>query len=289
MKKIIILCSALCLFNLPVSAQEETFYLKDGRIISGKIISVSGETITLRTRIGIDLEDLTFHRTEIISEELQKLLEIANNKNEWVWDRSGAIAKIAEKGDTSVIFYLMKLTESKSDDVKGGAIIAIGSLKDTRAIPALQSFLKDKNPEIAKEARRALEKMGVSVEKIELETAEKEFLFKKGFETDPIKAINNTLLFQTERRDPAFACFLSMATLGGGQIYNYQPHKGIVAYIIGGISIGVILSRNQTGMVFGEIGLLGTWIWSLFDSYNSAIDINKALEYKYKIEQLLRY
>jgi len=97
-------------------------------------------------------------------------------------------------------------------------------------------------------------------------------------ETDPLKAINNTLLFNVERRDPAFACFLSMTTLGGGQIYNYQPHKAIVTYIISVASVAAVYFGGQPGIAIGGLILFGTWFYG-----------PKELEYKYKIGVKFRY
>jgi len=240
-------------------------------------------------------ETLTAFQKEPIDKELQQLLNIAENESaEEIWDRIDAIDKIIEKKDTAAIPALIRLNKSKEYIIRVQAAKALGALGDARTIPILQTLQTDVVPWVAEEATRALIKLGVLEETPETipkaePVVEKEREIEREIKTDPLKTINNTLLFKIERRDPAIACLLSMATLGGGQIYNYQPHKAIFSFIIGGVSIIAMYSGGQTGVIIGGLALLGLEIWSPFDSYNSAVDINKALEYKYKIEQPLRY
>jgi len=209
-------------------------------------------------------ETLVVSQGETISKDLQKLINIAEDKYAWFRDRTNAIKKIAEKGNKTAIPALIKLSKSEIGSVRVAANNALIKLK---AIP---------------ENKQKVDGLQETKQKIKI-------VSKKEVETDPLKSLNNTLLFQTERRDPATACFLSMATLGGGQIYNYQPYKAIVAYIISGLSLIGIFSNNQIGIVIGEVALLGTWTWSVFDSYNSAVDINIQMEKKYKIGISFRY
>jgi hypothetical protein len=267
-----------------------------------KLVFVSG--IILSISLCCVDETLAVSQGEGIDKNLQQLLNIAENSDAWVWERNSAIEKIIKKRDMAAIPILIRISENKRSLVRTKAVEALGILGDTRAIPILQVLQKDEFYLIKEAASKALIKLegsrsspGITQEitmgseEIPETKPKAEPVVEKEIEieTDSIKAINNTFLFQTERRDPAFACFLSMVTLGGGQIYNYQPRKAIIAYLLSGLSLAGIFSNNVNGAACGSVVFLGTWIWSVFDSYNSAVDINKELEYKYKLGVNFRY
>ncbi|OIN98691.1 hypothetical protein AUJ66_00305 [Candidatus Desantisbacteria bacterium CG1_02_38_46] len=256
-KKLIFILISVVVFSTSAFAAE-TFRLKDGTIISGNIISVTEDTITIKTKE--DMVDINRSDILILSKEFENLLNVAGNIDKWsdVWERIDAVRKISELGDTTVIPYLIKI-QTQIPMLRDEIIVAIEKIS---------SRYKVSTPKIEKE---------VLLRRVTI------------IETEPIKAINNILLFKMERRDPAIACLLSMATFGGGQIYNYQPHKAVIAYLISGVSLLATFSNNQFGILLGAIGLFGTGVWSAFDSYNSAVDINEELEYKYKIGVKFRY
>jgi hypothetical protein len=235
-------------------------------------------------------------------DDLEQLKKIAYDRFAWFNARTDAIWKITEKGSTIATPILTDIMKnSNSSEIHLEIIAAFEKLKDKNAVPALEYALNSPSASVRERAKEVLEKIKAetisspenilecaqifksdtpftSAEK----TKEKEIVENAMKEVDPSEILNNILLYKTERRDPAAACLLSMATLGGGQIYNYQPNKAAIAFVFGGISyMGMCFPGGQ---ILGGTGLLITWIWSMCDSYNSAVDINKDLESEYKIE-----
>lgn len=109
----------------------------------------------------------------------------------------------------------------------------------------------------------------------------------------------NLSLYNSERKEPGLAAFLSFLIVGGGQIYNGAWGKFGAMILVTAISWSVYSgaklnanrgygsqSQNESQGTTALLIYLATWLYSMFDAYAEATDINDRLKTKYGISSL---
>lgn len=83
--------------------------------------------------------------------------------------------------------------------------------------------------------------------------------------------LHATSAIATNHKMPLLAAILSFFVPGLGQVYNGQTGKGIALFIGAIVSVALIL------VVCGAFTYLAIWIYSMYDGYVVADQINKGL------------
>ena len=96
--------------------------------------------------------------------------------------------------------------------------------------------------------------------------------------------------YNSQKKEPAFAAFLSVLLPGAGQAYNgewpkFGTHLGIalVSFLFG---FAFALHDDSGSKTFVEILYLWNWFNSIHDAYVRAEDINLLLKTKYGISSI---
>ena len=106
----------------------------------------------------------------------------------------------------------------------------------------------------------------------------------------------------TGRKSPGVALILSLIVFPGiGQFYNEEIGKGVLHFLAGALSAGIMLDgmqevttyeydwygsteitemKNESAATLGAVAYLTTWIVSSVDAYSSAKRINQTLAFK---------
>ncbi|MBC8046045.1 MAG: HEAT repeat domain-containing protein [Fimbriimonadaceae bacterium] len=116
------------IFDSPISGFTQTFYNTNG--------------IWLMKNIGADKNKWGGYKNEFHEEELLHYSDILNSTfhNNII---SFFIWHLRRTNESIAIDYLMKLLNHQDDTFKAEAIIRLGELKAVKAIPFLETFLKD--------------------------------------------------------------------------------------------------------------------------------------------------
>lgn len=90
-------------------------------------------------------------------------------------------------------------------------------------------------------------------------------------------------LTMKDRREPLLAGFLSYLMPGMGQVYNKQYEKALGIWAVLGTSMvlsyqSMVVNNDETSSIFMGVGMMGTWLYSLFDAVTQAKMINRNIE-----------
>jgi hypothetical protein len=97
---------------------------------------------------------------------------------------------------------------------------------------------------------------------------------------EDVEEVLRTAQYNSEKRNPEHAAYWSIIP-GGGQVYNGQYLKGVVAYF------AVLLSALAAWGNATYAGLtLAVWLYSAYDAHSTAEEYNKNLKKKYGLSSI---